>query len=298
MARKTSQKGIDLIKSFEGFTSVAFRLQVGSDSNGNPIYDSDNCTYGYGHCGAEVKEGQTITKAEAEELLKQDLQYFENCVNNSKYCPVTDKLNQNQFDALVSFTYNCGAGGLKYLCLNKTVKEIGYALPKTYVTSNGVYLDGLYNRRLKEQALFFSDSTDTQSDNTENSGNEVSKIQSWLNSNYDSDIVVDGIYGSQTMKAIIKALQIELNRQFNAGLAVDGIFGNATRSAVRNIKIGCKGNITQILQAMLICNGYYSNGFDGIFGAGTENAVKQYQRDNGLTVDGIAGKATFSCLCA
>lgn len=162
------------------------------------------------------------------------------------------------------------------------------------VDTNIIYNNDVFSNNEK---ISTKDESSLKSDNND-SGNEVSKIQSWLNSNYDTDIVVDGIFGPQTMKALVKALQIELNRQFNAGLVVDGIFGNATRSAVRNIKIGCKGNITQILQAMLICNGYYSNGFDGIFGAGTENAVKQYQRDNGLTVDGIAGKATFSCLCA
>lgn len=295
MARKTSQAGIDLIKSFEGFSPVAFRLKVGTDSNGNAIYDSQNCTYGYGHCGAEVKEGQTITKAEAEELLKQDLQYFENCVNNSGYCPVTDKLNQNQFDALVSFTYNCGAGGLQYLCKGKTVQEIGTALPKTYVTSNGVYLQGLYNRRLKEQALFFSNSVETPK--TTDSSNKVKDVQKWLNNVFDYDLVVDGIYGSKTKKALVMALQDSLNHYYNARLAVDGIFGNATRSAIRNLYKGNQGGYTRILQGLLICNGYNTNGFDGIFGNGTENAVKQYQKNHGLTVDGIAGKNTFASLC-
>ena len=154
MAKNISNSGIELIKSFEGFVPVGTRYVVGYDGNENPIYDSVNCTIGYGHCGADVKAGQKITEAQAIELLKKDLQYFVSCVNNKTYCPVTDKLNQNQFDALVSICYNCGAGGLQALCKGKTVAEIGKAIPTHYCYSNGVFLQGLANRRKKEQELF------------------------------------------------------------------------------------------------------------------------------------------------
>ena len=83
----------------------------------------------------------------------------------------------------------------------------------------------------------------------------------------------------------------------DAGLDVDGIYGNLTNGAVINISKGAKGNITKTLQGLLICNGYGTNGFDGIFGNGTDSAVREYQSDNGLYVDGIAGKNTFSKLC-
>lgn len=127
---------------------------------------------------------------------------------------------------------------------------------------------------------------------------EVNEVQTWLNSRYGFDIYIDGIYGSQTRAALTKALQTELNIQFDAGLVVDGICGPLTRAAIRNISNGARGNYTKTLQGFLICNGYGTNGFDGIFGNGTERAVRDYQSDNGLVSDGIAGPATFSSLCA
>ena len=126
---------------------------------------------------------------------------------------------------------------------------------------------------------------------------EVNEVQRWLNSYYGFDIYIDGIYGSQTRAALTMAMQTELNEQFGADLDVDGICGPATRAAIQNISNGARGNYTKTLQGFLICNGYDTNGFDGIFGSGTENAVVQYQNDNGLVADGIAGPATFSSLC-
>lgn len=57
-----------------------------------------------------------------------------------------------------------------------------------------------------------------------------------------------------------------------------------------------KGNITKLIQCMLYCRGYNPNGIDGIFGSGTERAVKSFQSNNGLTSDGIVGKNTFEKL--
>ncbi len=125
----------------------------------------------------------------------------------------------------------------------------------------------------------------------------IKEVQTWVNSNYKTGIVVDGIYGSNTKKALVKAMQTEMNKQYGSKLVVDGIYGSATNSTVRNLTVGCKGNITKTLQGLLICNGYSTNGFDGVFGSGTQTAVKSYQKKKGLTVDGIAGKATFTALC-
>lgn len=126
----------------------------------------------------------------------------------------------------------------------------------------------------------------------------VKEIQTWLNSNYKTGLAVDGAYGAKTKAALIKALQTELNKQFNAGLAIDGIFGNKTASACVNLSMGDQGNLTKTLQGLLICNGYSTNGFDGVFGNGTRNAVISYQRAKGLSADGIAGRNTFTKLCA
>lgn len=134
--------------------------------------------------------------------------------------------------------------------------------------------------------------TDNVQSNTDNS---IANIQSTLNSRYGVNIVVDGIYGNQTRQALVKGLQMELNIQCNAGLVVDGIYGNNTYNACINVKNGASGNITYLIQAMLVCKGFDLK-VDGFFGDNTENAVKEFQRRNGLSIDGICGKNTFSKL--
>ena len=125
----------------------------------------------------------------------------------------------------------------------------------------------------------------------------VKQIQTWLNTTYRTGLTVDGAYNPKTKAALVKALQTELNQQTGARLIVDGIYGNLTNAAVINIQLGSQGNITKTLQGLLICNGYSTNGFDGVFGNGTRNAVIAYQKANGLSQDGIAGKQTFASLC-
>lgn len=125
----------------------------------------------------------------------------------------------------------------------------------------------------------------------------VATVQAWLNDNYNAELAVDGIYGRLTKAALVKALQTELNRQCDAGLVVDGIFGARTKAAVFNVGVGRQGNITRTLQGLLICTGFNPSGFTGYFGAGTEAAVREFQYRAGLTVDGVAGKATFAALC-
>lgn len=142
MARVTGQAGVNLIKSFESFRETAY---IGPE--GGSVY-----TIGYGHRSTSIKKGQKISKPEAENLLKQDLKKFEKYVNDVSYVPFTAKLNQNQFDALVSFTYNLGPGGLLDLCkvgMNKVANEM-----LRYTHSNGKELDGLVRRRNAEAKLF------------------------------------------------------------------------------------------------------------------------------------------------
>lgn len=130
------------------------------------------------------------------------------------------------------------------------------------------------------------------------SGKEsIKEVQRWVNSYAGANIAVDGINGPQTRKGCIMALQTALN-SLGARLAVDGIFGARTRAAVRNVKRGSRGMHVKALQAFLICLGYDTGGFDGIAGAKTDAAIRAYQRAHGLSVDGIAGKATFAALAA
>ncbi|MFF2591042.1 peptidoglycan-binding protein [Peribacillus butanolivorans] len=111
-------------------------------------------------------------------------------------------------------------------------------------------------------------------------------------------IVVDGFYGPNTKKALIKGFQRELNKQYSAKLKVDGKWGPNTKAASPIIREGANGNITYILQAVLYSEGYNPNGVDGIFGSGTKSAVKVFQKANGLPADGIAGENTFAKLFA
>lgn len=77
---------------------------------------------------------------------------------------------------------------------------------------------------------------------------------------------------------------------------MDGIFGTKTKAAIREVSIGAKGDYVYLLQGILICRGYSTNGFDGDFGTGTQSAVKAFQKASKIAVDGIAGKNTFEKL--
>lgn len=143
MARKTSQVGIDLIKRFEGVRLKAYK----------PVPTEQHWTIGYGHYGPDVKQGMTITQSQAESMLVKDLARFEAYVNDKAYVPVTAQLTQNQFDALVSFAFNCGQGNLKKLCAGRTLAQITQKLPE-YNKAGGKVLNGLVTRRAAEQALF------------------------------------------------------------------------------------------------------------------------------------------------
>ncbi len=138
--RKIGQAGLNIIKQFEGCQLTAYQCSAGV------------WTIGYGHT-AGVKKGQTITKEQAEEYLRKDCEKFEKYVNNEAYVPLTEQLSQNQFDALVSFAYNCGQGNLKKLCAGRTLAEIAAALPK-YNKAAGKVLAGLTRRRAAEADLF------------------------------------------------------------------------------------------------------------------------------------------------
>ena len=108
----TSKAGINLIKFFEGLRTTAYL-----DSVGVP-------TIGYGHTKG-VKLGMMITETKAEELLKKDLEYFEKKVEQL----VKAHLAQNEFDALVSFTFNLGEGNLAKSTLLKKLNDLDNPRP-------------------------------------------------------------------------------------------------------------------------------------------------------------------------
>lgn len=136
---KTSQRGINLIKEFEGLRLTAYRCPAG-------VY-----TIGYGHTRG-VKRGMKITEEEASAFLTADL------LNSEKAVERYDSVyhwNQNEFDALVSFTFNCGATNLRALLRNgrRNRSQIVATLP-LYRKAGGRVLKGLERRRATEKALF------------------------------------------------------------------------------------------------------------------------------------------------
>ncbi len=137
----TSQKGLDLIKSFEGLRLSAYKCPA------------DVWTIGYGTT-AGVKPGQTITKERAEDLLRADVKRFEDQVLRLVKVPLT----QGQFDALVSFTYNLGAANLGNSTLLRLLNAGDYKAAAAqfdrWTKAGGKELPGLVKRRAAERALF------------------------------------------------------------------------------------------------------------------------------------------------
>jgi lysozyme len=137
----TSQKGLDLIKSFEGLRLSAYKDVVGV------------VTIGYGTTSG-VKMGDTITKERAEQLLREDVERFESQVLRLVKVPLT----QGQHDALVSFVYNLGAGNLSNSTLLRLLNAGDYAGAAAQFNrwnkAGGKVLSGLVRRRAAERALF------------------------------------------------------------------------------------------------------------------------------------------------
>ena len=141
---KASGKAYSLIRQFEGLRLTAYRCPAGV------------WTIGYGHTSGVVP-GMIITKEQAEELLKQDIETAENIV--SAECP---NLRQCQFDALVSFVFNVGGGNFRKSTLlkkNKANPDDNSIMDEflRWVYANGVVLPGLQKRRLLEMRLYFSE---------------------------------------------------------------------------------------------------------------------------------------------
>lgn len=110
----------------------------------------------------------------------------------------------------------------------------------------------------------------------------------------------DGIPGTETNKAKVKVLQQGMNRDYKAGLAVDGIWGSRSETALKGhtVRRGETQYMVTALEILLMLNGYNPNGLEnpGVFGSRLEAAVRQFQKDRGLSVDGIAGYNTFKAL--
>lgn len=140
---KISDKGLALIKRWEGCRLTAYRDVVGV------------LTIGYGSTGPHVKPGMVITQSQADALLLKDVARFELGVN-----AMASKFTQGQFDAIVALSFNIGLGNLASSTLLKKHKAGDYAAAADnfgkWVNAGGKRLEGLARRRADEKALYLS----------------------------------------------------------------------------------------------------------------------------------------------
>ena len=138
---KISQEGLALIKKFEGCELEAYKCAAGV------------WTIGYGSTKG-VKEGDTMTQEDADNLLLHEMEEYEGYVNDL----VKVDLKQNQFDALVSWVFNLGPANLKASTLLKVLNAKDYegvpAQIKRWNKAGGKVLQGLIRRREAESLLF------------------------------------------------------------------------------------------------------------------------------------------------
>jgi lysozyme len=142
MIRRTSPAGIDVMKVFEGCRLVAYR-----DASPERIW-----TIGRGHTGAGVTQGLRIDQVRADQLFACDLLSFETAVCSAVHVELT----QGQFDALVSFAYNCKGWRTSDLIRLVNARDFNGAaneFPK-WCHAGAEILPGLVTRRAAEQKLF------------------------------------------------------------------------------------------------------------------------------------------------
>jgi len=110
-------------------------------------------------------------------------------------------------------------------------------------------------------------------------------------------ISTDGICGTKTLANVARCFQVAMNKDYGDKLKVDGAFGKNSKAALDEhfVKKGEKQYLVTAVEIALMCRGYDPSGVEcpGKFGDGLEKAVKQFQADRGLTVDGIAGRNTI-----
>lgn len=142
----TGPKGKNLIKKWESCKLAAYKCSAGkwTIGFGNTFYED----------GSKVKPGDIITKERAESLFNNLLPKFEYIVNKN----IKLTLNQNQFDALVSHTWNTGGSNTLFQLINNKAsdKDIRNWFETKYITANGKQLKGLVDRRKEEAHLYFT----------------------------------------------------------------------------------------------------------------------------------------------
>lgn len=128
----------------------------------------------------------------------------------------------------------------------------------------------------------------------------IKKAQKAINQFTGLSIKVDGVVGSETKKGYVKAIQTALNKDYNAKLKVDGLMGSKTLNVLGShyVRQGEKQYLVTAAEIGLALLDYYSGAIEtkGIFGSGLKKAVQNFQKANGLHVDGVCGFNTFKMI--
>lgn len=272
----------------------------------------------------EVNEDRKV-KNKVIELLRANGHTVYDCTDdvgatqNANLRNIVNKCNSHKVDLDVSIHLNAGGGtGTEVYIYSDSSKAKGYAQRIVNNISNSL---GIRNRGVKTSTnLYVLRKTESPSLLIECCfvDNAVDKVK-W-NSDKCAKAIVEGIMNAtvnnithaEAPKPIptpatnnnttklnydewVACLQRELNNQFHKGLNVDGLRGHKTLDACVIVKRGAKGNITKLIQERLNSVGFHIS-VDGIFGSGTENAVKVFQKNRGLSADGIVGRNTWKWL--
>ncbi|MEO0455109.1 MAG: peptidoglycan-binding protein [Cyanobacteria bacterium P01_A01_bin.114] len=307
--------GVELIKQFEGSHLKAYPDPL---SGGKPY------TIGWGSTrrknGSPFKLGEVITQAEADDLLMHQVET--QFLPALERIPVWPELNENQRGALLSFAYNLGAGfygASGFSTVSRVLRErrwhqiesalLLYRNPGSNVEA------GLRRRRQAEADLFNTPSGQfptprvsrpKQSPSFTDAprliylttpamvGNDVLEVQKLLVKT-GAGISQDGVFGPQSKRAVERFQAVN-------GLKVDGLVGPQTLRLLKTRVLyytqpPFTGGDVRDLQQALVDKGFNLSA-DGVFGRGTQAAVKAFQSQTGLEADGIVGPKTRQILNA
>lgn len=272
----------------------------------------------------EVNEDRAV-KNKAIELLRANGHTVYDCTDdvgatqNANLRNIVNKCNAHKVDLDVSIHLNAGGGtGTEVYVYSDSSKAKGYAQRIVNNISNSL---GIRNRGVKTrtnlyvlrktkspslliECCFVDNATDKAKWNVDKCAKAI--VEGILNATVNNVThteapkptpkpTVNNNTNKLNYDGWVARLQTELNNQFHKGLAVDGLRGPKTLDACVTVKRGAKGNITRLIQERLNSVGFKLS-TDGIFGGGTENAVKVFQKNRGLSADGIVGRNTWEWL--